>query len=107
MTDVVSIKLAKRKCYYMQFTLLTTPANQHLPIILGNRNKLLYYKIPDSLSESQARTRLDQILGVGSKFSLGDGGHSYLLSACTHKYTHQVYNSYLIIFRASIEIKAG
>ena len=43
----------------MQFTLLTTLANQHPPIIVGNRNKPLYCKVPDSLSESLARARLD------------------------------------------------
>ena len=40
----------------MQFTLLATPANQQPPIILGNRNKRLYCKVPDSLFESLART---------------------------------------------------
>ena len=42
----------------MQFTLLTTLANQHPPIIVGNRNKPLYCNVPDSLSESLARARL-------------------------------------------------
>ena len=60
MTDVVSLKLATRKCYYMPFTLLTTLANQHPPIIVWNRNKPLYCNVPDSLSESLARARLEE-----------------------------------------------
>ena len=57
------------KCYYMQFTLLTTLAHQHPPIILGNRNKLLYCKVPDSLfrepgaRETTVVRRLLQALG--------------------------------------------
>ena len=42
----------------MQFTLLTTLDNQHPPIIVGNRNKPLYCKVPDSLPESLAHARL-------------------------------------------------
>ena len=55
----------------MQFTLLITLANQHPPIIVGNRNKPLYCKVPDSLSESLARARLSlsQDLKVSSLVS--------------------------------------
>ena len=48
----------------MQFTLLTTLANQHPPIIVGNRNKPLYCNVPDSLSESLARARLDNAIAT-------------------------------------------
>ena len=45
MTDVVSLKLATRKCYYMRFTLLTTLANQHPQLSWGtgtNRSTVKY-----------------------------------------------------------------
>ena len=54
----------------MQFTLLTTLANQHPPIIVGNRNKPLYCNVPDSLSESLARARLGMRLVLTVPFDL-------------------------------------
>ena len=64
----------------MQFTLLTTLANQHPPIIMGNRNKPLYCIVPDSLSDSLARARLkhseeaeEVVPAWGELLSLRDG----------------------------------